>query len=121
MRDKKQIARFGQSVNSKLSDLRQILPADLILAHTSDQPLQVNGEHPPVPARPCRSHHSRRYCFAAWILGVAPGADHGARHTHYTRDDFRRCIYVGNRSATSFHRNANHRARPSRGRAGGRR
>ncbi len=41
MRDKKQIARFGQSVNSKLSDLRQILPADLILAHTSDQPLQV--------------------------------------------------------------------------------
>jgi multidrug efflux pump subunit AcrB len=41
MRDKKQIARFGQSVNSKLSELRQILPADLILAHTSDQPLQV--------------------------------------------------------------------------------
>ena len=41
MRDRKQIARFGQSVNSKLSDLRQILPADLILAHTSDQPLQV--------------------------------------------------------------------------------
>src|SRR5208283_2186511 len=25
----------------KLSELRQILPADLILAHTSDQPLQV--------------------------------------------------------------------------------
>ena len=42
MRDKQQIARFGGSVNSKLSDLHQILPADLILAHTSDQPLQVN-------------------------------------------------------------------------------
>jgi multidrug efflux pump subunit AcrB len=41
MRDKKQIARFGQSVNLKLSQLRPILPADLILAHTSDQPLQV--------------------------------------------------------------------------------
>ena len=41
MRDRKQIARFGRSVNSKLSDLRQILPSDLILAHTSDQPLQV--------------------------------------------------------------------------------
>ncbi len=41
MRDKKQIARFGQSVNSKLSQLRHILPVDLILAHTSDQPLQV--------------------------------------------------------------------------------
>ena len=41
MRDRKQIARFGQSVNLKLSDLHQILPPDLILAHTSDQPLQV--------------------------------------------------------------------------------
>jgi multidrug efflux pump subunit AcrB len=41
MRDKKQIARFGQSVNSKIEQLRQVLPADLILAHTSDQPLQV--------------------------------------------------------------------------------
>jgi multidrug efflux pump len=41
MRDKKQIARFGSSVNTKLAHLRQILPADLILAHTSDQPLQV--------------------------------------------------------------------------------
>ena len=41
MRDRRQIARFGESVNSKLSQLRQILPADLILAHTSDQPLQV--------------------------------------------------------------------------------
>ena len=41
MRDRKQIARFGESVNLKLSQLHQILPADLILAHTSDQPLQV--------------------------------------------------------------------------------
>src|SRR6201981_3931164 len=41
MRDRKQIARFGESVNLKLSELRQILPADLILAHPSDQPLQV--------------------------------------------------------------------------------
>jgi multidrug efflux pump subunit AcrB len=41
MRDRRQIARFGKSVNLKLSELRQILPADLILAHTSDQPLQV--------------------------------------------------------------------------------
>ena len=41
MRDKRQIARFGESVNLKLSQLHQILPADVILAHTSDQPLQV--------------------------------------------------------------------------------
>jgi multidrug efflux pump subunit AcrB len=41
MRDKRQIERFGQDVNAKLSQLRQILPADLVMAHTSDQPLQV--------------------------------------------------------------------------------
>jgi multidrug efflux pump subunit AcrB len=32
---------FGQSVNLKLEQLRKILPADLIIARTSDQPLQV--------------------------------------------------------------------------------
>ena len=41
MRDKQQIARFGQSVDLKLAQLRKILPPDLIVAHTSDQPLQV--------------------------------------------------------------------------------
>ena len=41
MRDRKQIARFGKSLETKLSQVRQILPADLIMAHTSDQPLQV--------------------------------------------------------------------------------
>jgi multidrug efflux pump subunit AcrB len=41
MRDRRQIAHFGKSVNAKLTELRQIIPADLILAHTSDQPLQV--------------------------------------------------------------------------------
>jgi multidrug efflux pump subunit AcrB len=41
MRDKQQIASFGQSVNLKLEQLRKILPADLIIARTSDQPLQV--------------------------------------------------------------------------------
>ncbi len=41
MRDQEQIAKFGQSVDEKLAQLKQILPADLIIAHTSDQPLQV--------------------------------------------------------------------------------
>jgi multidrug efflux pump subunit AcrB len=41
MRDKQQIASFGQSVDLKLAQLRKILPVDLIIAHTSDQPLQV--------------------------------------------------------------------------------
>src|SRR6267378_2089913 len=41
MRDQQQIAQFGQSVDEKLDQLKQILPTDLIIAHTSDQPLQV--------------------------------------------------------------------------------
>src|SRR5712672_4330796 len=36
MRDQQQIASFGQSVDQKLAQLKQILPADLIIAHTSD-------------------------------------------------------------------------------------
>jgi len=41
MRDQRQIAMFGQSVDRKLAQLKKILPPDLIIAHTSDQPLQV--------------------------------------------------------------------------------
>ncbi len=41
MRDQEQIATFGQSVDQKLAQLRKLLPPDLIIAHTSDQPLQV--------------------------------------------------------------------------------
>jgi len=41
MRDQQQIASFGQSVDQKLAQLSKILPPDLIIAHTSDQPLQV--------------------------------------------------------------------------------
>src|SRR5260370_4419857 len=41
MRDQRQIATFGQSVDRKLDQLKKILPPDLIIAHTSDQPLQV--------------------------------------------------------------------------------
>src|SRR5260370_32019965 len=41
MRDQQQIASCGQSVDEKLAQLIQILPGDLIIAHPSDQPLQV--------------------------------------------------------------------------------
>ncbi len=41
MRDQRQIATFGQSVDRKLDQIKKILPPDLIIAHTSDQPLQV--------------------------------------------------------------------------------
>src|SRR5260370_20824130 len=41
MRDQEQIATFGQSVDQKLAQLNKILPPDLIIARTSDQPLQV--------------------------------------------------------------------------------
>jgi multidrug efflux pump subunit AcrB len=41
MRDENQIAKFGASIDEKMVQLRRILPSDLIIAHTSDQPLQV--------------------------------------------------------------------------------
>ena len=41
MKDGKQINAFGQSVDQKLAAVRQYLPEDLIIARTSDQPLQV--------------------------------------------------------------------------------
>jgi len=41
MRDQQQIAKFGVSVDKKLEQLKNILPNDLIIARTSDQPRQV--------------------------------------------------------------------------------
>jgi multidrug efflux pump subunit AcrB len=41
MRDGQQIAQFGKSVDEKLAAVRTYLPDDLIIARTSDQPLQV--------------------------------------------------------------------------------
>jgi multidrug efflux pump subunit AcrB len=41
MRAGGQIAQFAQAVDAALADLRQRLPEDLVLARTSDQPLQV--------------------------------------------------------------------------------
>ena len=41
MRAGEQIRKFGASIDEKLSQLRAILPSDLIIARTSDQPLQV--------------------------------------------------------------------------------
>jgi multidrug efflux pump subunit AcrB len=41
MRDQQQIAKFGASVDKKLEQLKNILPHDLIIARTSDQPKQV--------------------------------------------------------------------------------
>jgi multidrug efflux pump subunit AcrB len=41
MRAGEQIAKFGVAVDEALASLKQVLPDDLILARTSDQPLQV--------------------------------------------------------------------------------
>jgi len=42
MRSGEQIQRFGAAVDEQLRDLRRLLPSDLIVARTSDQPLQVH-------------------------------------------------------------------------------
>ena len=41
MRDGEQISAFGKSVDTRLAAVKQYLPEDLIIARTSDQPLQV--------------------------------------------------------------------------------
>ncbi len=41
MRAGEQIKKFGASIDEKLRQVREILPADLLIARTSDQPLQV--------------------------------------------------------------------------------
>lgn len=41
MKDAEQIDAFGKSVDDKLAAVKQYLPDDLIIARTSDQPLQV--------------------------------------------------------------------------------
>ena len=41
MKDGEQIDAFGRSVDAKLAAVKQYLPDDLIIARTSDQPLQV--------------------------------------------------------------------------------
>ncbi len=41
MKDAEQIDAFGRSVDARLAGVKQYLPEDLIIARTSDQPLQV--------------------------------------------------------------------------------
>jgi multidrug efflux pump subunit AcrB len=41
MRSGEQIDKFGQGIDATLADLKKRLPADLVMARTSDQPLQV--------------------------------------------------------------------------------
>src|SRR5262249_19341206 len=41
MRSGEQIAKFGKAVDESLADVKHRLPADLVVARTSDQPLQV--------------------------------------------------------------------------------
>ena len=41
MKDAAQIGAFGKSVDAKLAAVRRYLPEDLVIARTSDQPLQV--------------------------------------------------------------------------------
>ena len=44
MRSGEQIAKFGKAVDASLDDVKHRLPADLVIARTSDQPLQVEEQ-----------------------------------------------------------------------------
>ncbi len=44
MRDGQQIDSFGRHVQEKLASVKQYLPDDLVMVHTSDQPMQVKEQ-----------------------------------------------------------------------------
>src|SRR5215471_17988751 len=44
MRDGQQVDLFGEHVTEKLNTVKQYLPDDLIMVHTSDQPIQVKEQ-----------------------------------------------------------------------------
>ena len=44
MRSGQQVDLFGQHVNEKLNSVKQYLPDDLLMVHTSDQPIQVKEQ-----------------------------------------------------------------------------
>ena len=44
MRDGQQINAFGEHVEEKLASIKQYLPDDLVMVHTSDQPVQVKEQ-----------------------------------------------------------------------------
>ena len=44
MRDGQQIDLFGRHLQEKLTSVKQYLPDDLIMVHTSDQPVQVKEQ-----------------------------------------------------------------------------
>ena len=44
MRDGQQIDLFGRHINQKLASVKRYLPDDLIMVHTSDQPVQVKEQ-----------------------------------------------------------------------------
>jgi multidrug efflux pump subunit AcrB len=44
MRDGQQIGAFGRHVEEKLQGVKQYLPDDLVMVHTSDQPIQVKEQ-----------------------------------------------------------------------------
>jgi len=96
MRDQRQIATFGQSVDRKLDQLKKILPADLIIAHTSDQPLQVKENIHLFLRALYEAILLVVVCFFDWFLGMATGAHHGPGHSDNTWHDFRCFVHVGN-------------------------
>ena len=91
------------------SNPRKILPRDLIMARTSDQPRQVEEKHrlfmdalyeAIVPGHPG---------FAGRLLGMALGSVDGAGDSDYLGDEFRGDLSFGNRCPAGIDRGPHHR------------
>ena len=97
-----------------------LLPPDLIIARTSDQPLAGQGEHRPVHGSAVRSHRPGRADRADRLLGMALRAADGALHAHHAGHDVRHGAPVGIDLQQVSIATPDHRPRPSGRRSGGR-
>ena len=102
-----------------LADLASQLPADLIVARTSDQPLQVAENVDLFMTSLYEAVVLVVVVGADRVLGVALGAADGAVDPDHAGDDVRVHVGARPRPAAGVDRLAHHRARAARGRSGG--
>src|SRR5580692_452427 len=96
MKKGEQIGSFGKQADANLANVRKTLPADLVLARTSDQPLHDRG------AGACGS------CGFDWLLELADGHSDCGVHADYARDHVWGHQHARDRPATGLYRFTDH-------------
>ena len=119
MRDGQQIDLFGKHVTEKLDAVKQYLPDDLIMVHTSDQPVQVKEQIDLFMDALVRGDRAGGDRLADRVLGVAISAADGAVDSGDAVADVRDDLPAGDRYSAGVGGVADHRAGAAGGRSGG--